>query len=71
MEKPEVTVNINNLIGTLVIIGDKNNSSEIKNLVTETLTRVINSVSEIQAENSDISEPPSKPPQNSNSDDPE
>lgn len=71
MEKPEVTVNINNLIGTLVIIGDKNNSSEIKNLVTETLTRVINSVLEIQAENSDISEPPSKPPQNSNSDDPE
>ena len=71
MEKPEVTVNINNLIGTLVIIGDKNNSSEIKNLVTETLTRVITSVSEIQAENSDISEPPSNPPQNSNSDDPE
>ena len=63
------TINITNLIGTLVIIGDKNNP--IDKIVKETLMKVINSVSEIQLENSDKSEQQSKCSQNSNSDYPE
>lgn len=65
----EPTINITNLIGTLVIIGDKNNP--IDEIVKETLVKVINSVSEIQLENSDKSEQQSKCSQNSNSDYPE
>ena len=50
MEKPIININIKNLIGTLVIIGDNKDNNELNKIVTETLNRVINSVAEIQQE---------------------
>lgn len=66
MEKPVINVTIKNLVGTLVIIGDNTNNTELEKVIKETLLLAISSVSGIQQENSDISEQQTKSPQNSN-----
>lgn len=56
MEKPVININIKNLVGRLVIVCDGDKTLEVQKQVNQALLSVINSVSEIQLENSDKSE---------------
>lgn len=54
-----VVINITNLIGTMVIIGDKENiSTQIEEKVTEALLKAINGVQDCQECNIDKPSPP-------------